>query len=86
MSALNGRELSAFVTAFEQAWDEYVATNAPVSTDMYRFREILARHILALTKQCDADEPHATSQIISDRSYRPSAAPTTGGRVLNEVA
>ena len=82
MPALNGRELSAFVTAFEQAWDEYVVTHAPVSTEMYRFREILARHILALTKQCDADESHATSP----GSYRPNAAPTMGGRLLNEVA
>jgi hypothetical protein len=82
MSALNGRELSALVTAFEQAWDEYVATHAPASADMYRFREILARHILALTKQCDADEPHLTSP----GSYRPSAAPAAGGRLLNETA
>jgi hypothetical protein len=82
MSTLNGRELSALVTAFEQAWDEYVATQAPVSADMYRFREILARHILALTEQCEGDEPHATSQ----GSYRPNTATTAGGRVLNEIA
>jgi len=83
MSALNGRELSALVTAFEQAWDEYVTTHAPVSADMYRFREILARHILALTKQCD--ETHATSPMISDGSYRPNAA-ATGGQLLNATA
>ena len=82
MSALNGRELSALVTTFEQAWDEYAATHAPVSADMYRFREILARHILALNQQCDADEPHVTST----GSYRPSAATTAGGRLLNATA
>jgi hypothetical protein len=82
MSALNGRELSALVTTFEQAWDEYVATRAPVSADMYRFREILARHILALSQQCDADERHVTSP----GSYRPSAATTAGGRLLNATA
>jgi hypothetical protein len=82
MSTLNGRELSALVTAFEQAWDEYVATQAPVSAEMYRFREILARHILALTEQCDADEPH----LSSHGSYRPSAATNAGGRLLNETA
>jgi len=79
MSALNGRELSALVTTFEQAWDEYAARHAPLSADMYRFREILARHILALT---DADEPHVTSP----GSYRPSAATTAGGRLLNATA
>jgi hypothetical protein len=82
MSTLNGRELSALVTAFEQAWDEYVATRAPVSAEMYRFREILARHILALTEQCEGDEPQPTSQ----GSYRPNAATTAGGRLLNEIA
>jgi hypothetical protein len=82
MSTLNGRELSALVTAFEQAWDEYAATHAPVSTDMYRFREILARHILALSEQCEGDEPHS----ISQGSYRLNAATKTGGRLLNEIA
>jgi hypothetical protein len=80
MSTLNGRELSALVTTFEQAWDEYATTHAPVSTDMYRFREILARHILALNRQSDGDEPHPHG------SYRPSAATTAGGRLLNETA
>ena len=81
-TTLKGRELSALVTAFEQAWDEYGATHAPVSADMYRFREILARHILALTEQCEGDEPHLTSH----GSYRPSVATNAGGRLLNETA
>jgi hypothetical protein len=80
MTVFNDRELSALVTVFEQAWDEFAEAHAPVSPDMYRFREILARKILALTDQREGDVPAAHG------TYQPSTAPIPEGRLVNEVA
>jgi hypothetical protein len=82
MTAFNGLAMSAFVNAFEQAWDEFVETHAPVSADMYRFREILARRILALADQREPDG----SRLPSHGSYQASTETTPEGRLINETA
>jgi hypothetical protein len=80
MAVIEDRQLSAFVTAFEQAWDEFAASGAPVSADMLRFREILARKILALAGDREGD-----GVVLSGR-YRPSVGKSTEGRVVNALA
>jgi hypothetical protein len=86
MSTLNARELSALVTTFEQAWDEYAETHAPVSTDMYRFREILAKRILTLTREREANEPQLSAHGPSHGPYQQRSISVREGRRINELA
>ncbi|MCC6778685.1 MAG: hypothetical protein IT537_19000 [Hyphomicrobiales bacterium] len=81
MTVIDERQLSAFVTAFEKAWDELVASGHPISPQMLLFREILARHILAMAGDCAG-----ASISAPPGRYRPSTVARPEGRVVNALA
>jgi hypothetical protein len=73
-------DLRAFIQAFEEAWDE-VVRGIPVSVDLYRFRDVFARKVLALAERSQMEGP-AVSRPAGDE--RPPAA-RSSGRILNEL-
>lgn len=81
MTVIDEYQLSAFVTAFEAAWDEFVASGHPVSPPMLLFREILARNILAMAGDCKG-----ASISAPPGRYQPSGVTRPEGRVVNALA